>query len=313
MKKPARRRTQPKGEAPKEPHPFAKFEKKKPGRNGAKKEGRSPYGAKFSTRKKASSGRRWDNPSKRETTAEFPLNKYLAHCGVCARRKAVEHIQAGAVKVNKKVVLEPGYKVKKGDLVTFKGEVLEIQQKMEYLLLNKPKDCLTTTKDPRNRRTVMELVGNATGERVYPVGRLDRNTSGLLLLTNDGDLAQQLAHPSGRVKKVYHVTLDHPLTRNDFDHILSGVELEDGVMKVDALAFPDEEDHCQVGLEIHSGRNRIVRRLFEQLGYKVTQLDRVLYAGLTKKNLPRGKWRRLSEKEVRILKHLSGEKKKSAK
>ena len=233
------------------------------------------------------------------------MNKYLAHAGVCARRKAAEYIKEGAVQVNGKVELEPGYKVLAGDRVTFHGKPLHIKQRLEYILLNKPKDYLTTTKDPRGRKTVMELIQRATTGRVYPVGRLDRNTCGLLLFTNDGALAQQLAHPSGRIKKVYHVVLDKVLQPKDFEQILAGVPLSDGPMKADALAYTEEQDHRQVGLEIHSGRNRVVRRIFEQLGYEVKQLDRVLYAGLTKKNLPRGRWRHLTEKEVRILKHFT--------
>lgn len=235
--------------------------------------------------------------------SEFPLNKFIAHSGVCSRRKAVDFIKAGEVTVNGKKITEPGFKVSPKDHVNLKGEKLQLQREPVYILLNKPKDYLTTTKDPQGRHTVMELIRHATRERVYPVGRLDRNTSGLLLFTNDGDLAQKLSHPGSQVKKVYHVTLDKPLTQKDFDQILAGIELEDGTIAADALAFTDAKDKTQIGLEIHSGRNRIVRRMFEALGYKVKNLDRVLYAGLTKKNIPRGKWRFLNEKEVRILKH----------
>ncbi len=261
------------------------------------------------TRKKGQNPKR--KPTKgSKTPTQFPLNKYLAHCGICARRKAVDHIKAGLVTVNNKTIVEPGFKVSPKDKVTFKKKPVHLQRKQEYLLLNKPKDCLTTTKDPRGRRTVMDYIRRATDERVYPVGRLDRNTSGLLLITNDGDLAQKLAHPSGEIEKVYHVTLNKPLTKKDFEQIVSGINLEDGMIAVDALAYVETEDHTQVGLEIHSGRNRIVRRIFEHLGYEVKSLDRVIYAGLTKKNLPRGKWRHLTQKEVRILKHFRNKKAK---
>ncbi|MGH2644085.1 MAG: pseudouridine synthase [Chitinophagaceae bacterium] len=235
----------------------------------------------------------------------FPLNKYLSHTGLCSRRKAVDHIKAGEVNVNGKIITDPGFKVTEKDSIYLQGKKLFLEIKQVYILLNKPKGYITTTNDPKDRKTVMELISHATSERVYPVGRLDRNTSGLLLLTNDGDLAQQLAHPSHEVKKLYHVTLDKPLTKNDFEHILSGIELEDGLSKADVLAYEDEEDKTQIGIEIHIGRNRIVRRIFEHLGYEVKALDRVLYAGLTKKNLPRGKWRMLTQREVVLLKHFS--------
>lgn len=240
-----------------------------------------------------------------EQAQGFPLNKYIAHCGVCARRKAVEYVKAGRVRVNGAVVTEPGFKVGPRDRVELNGQALRLKAEPVYLLLNKPKDYLTTTQDPQGRRTVMDIIRQATTERVYPVGRLDRNTSGLLLFTNDGELAQKLSHPSCQIKKVYHVSLDKPLTQADFERILAGVELEDGAVPVDALAYADEKDKSQLGIEIHVGRNRIVRRLFEHLGYEVRHLDRVLYAGLTKKNLPRGQWRLLSEKEVRLLKHFT--------
>jgi 23S rRNA pseudouridine2605 synthase len=227
----------------------------------------------------------------------------LAHGGVCARRKAVTYIQEGKVTVNGKVVLTPGFKVTAKDTVCVEGKKVVLQETPVYVLLNKPKGYLTTTDDPRDRRTVMDLVERATKERIYPVGRLDRNTSGLLLFTNDGELAQQLAHPSHLVKKVYHVVLDQPLTRHDLDRIAAGLTLEDGLIQVDALAYEDPEDKTQIGIEIHSGRNRIVRRIFAHLGYEVKSLDRVLYAGLTKKNLPRGKWRHLTPREVVWLKH----------
>ncbi|GAA4320440.1 pseudouridine synthase [Compostibacter hankyongensis] len=239
------------------------------------------------------------------TPRQNPLNKYIAHCGICSRRAAVDHIKAGIVSVNGQIVTEPGYKVAPGDVVKLNGKRITPQTSLVYILLNKPKDYITTLRDPQGRRTVMELIRDATGERVYPVGRLDRNTSGLLLLTNDGELAQQMAHPSNKVKKVYHAVLDKPLTQADFDRILGGVKLHDGMASVDMLAYVDAADKTQIGLEIHSGRNRIVRRIFEHLGYQVEKLDRVLYAGLTKKNIPRGKWRLLTEKEVILLKHFT--------
>lgn len=260
------------------------------------------HGAASRYKKPASSGKRFES-DRFPKPEEFPLNKYIAHCGICSRRKAVDFIKAGQVTVNGQLVEEPGYKVAPKDVVKLNGKKLSFQREQIYILLNKPKGFLTTTDDPEGRHTVMELVSNATGERVFPVGRLDRNTSGLLLLTNDGDLAQKLAHPRNNIQKVYHAGLDKPLTKADFDQILKGVELEDGIATVDSLAYADAQDKTQIGLEIHIGRNRIVRRIFEHLGYQVEKLDRVLYAGLTKKNLPRGKWRLLTEKEVILLKH----------
>lgn len=232
----------------------------------------------------------------------MPLNKYIAHSGVCSRRDAVDLIKGGKVKVNGELILEPGHKVMVSDLVSVAGRKIKPVQDLVYILLNKPKDYLTTTDDPQQRKTVLDLLKNAPDTRLYPVGRLDRNTSGVLLLTNDGDLSQQLTHPSNEVKKVYAVTLNKPLTKAHFDAILKGVVLEDGPAPVDVLAFPDPKDLTQVGVELHSGRNRIVRRIFEHFGYDVKALDRVVFAGLTKKNVNRGKWRFLTEKEVRNLK-----------
>jgi 23S rRNA pseudouridine2605 synthase len=235
----------------------------------------------------------------------LPLNKYIAHGGVCSRRDAAELIRQGKVQVNGKLVTEPGTKVAVSDLVKVDGKKVTISKNFVYILLNKPKDYITTTDDPQGRKTVLDLIRQATTERVFPVGRLDRNTSGVLLLTNDGDLAQKLAHPKHQIKKIYHVTLDKPLTKTDFDKIVEGVTLEDGLAHVDVLAYADAKDKTQIGLEIHSGRNRIVRRIFEHLGYDVRGLDRVTYAGLTKKNVQRGHWRLLTEKEIRILKYLN--------
>lgn len=233
---------------------------------------------------------------------EMPLNKYIAHSGVCSRRDAVTVIKAGKVKVNGELVLEPGFKVKLSDTVAIAGKKITPQEDLVYILLNKPKDYITTTDDPQQRKTVLDLLKGATDARIYPVGRLDRNTSGVLLLTNDGELSQKLTHPSNEIKKLYAVTLDKPLTKNDYEAILQGTMLEDGLARVDALAFTDSKDPREVGIEIHSGKNRIVRRIFEHYGYDVKGLDRVIFAGLTKKNVNRGKWRFLTEKEVRDLK-----------
>jgi 23S rRNA pseudouridine2605 synthase len=233
----------------------------------------------------------------------MPLNKFIAHCGVCARRDAAEMVKEGKVKVNGAVVTEPGFKVSGKDEVKINGKKIFLSKNLVYILLNKPKDYITTTDDPQGRKTVLELIQRATTERVYPVGRLDRNTSGVLLITNDGDLSQKLTHPSNEIKKIYAVTLDKPLEKNHFDAIIKGVKLEDGIVNVDSLGYTDTKDKTQIGIEIHSGRNRIVRRLFEQLGYDVKGLDRVMFAGLTKKNIERGKWRFLNEKEVRELKY----------
>jgi len=241
---------------------------------------------------------------------QMPLNKFLAHCGVSSRRDAVTFISEGKVKVNNKVITEPGYKVQPSDDVVFNGKKLFVTKNLVYILLNKPKDYITTTDDPQGRKTVLQLIKAATDERVYPVGRLDRNTSGVLLLTNDGDLTQKLSHPSYEIKKIYEVRLDKQLTKAHFDEIVDGLILEDGVIHVDSLAYADVKDKSVIGIEIHSGRNRIVRRIFEHLGYDVKGLDRVMYAGLTKKNVERSKWRYLNEKEVRLLKYMNESKKK---
>ena len=232
------------------------------------------------------------------------LNRYLANAGICSRREADKLIQSGAVSINGEVVSELGTKVSPSDKVQFGGETLSREQP-RYLLLNKPKDFLTTSDDPMNRRTVMSLVEHACKERIYPVGRLDRNTTGLLLFTNDGELAKKLMHPKFETKKIYHVYLDKNLTKNDLLAIAEGLELEDGFIQPDSVAYVAEvEDKKQVGIELHSGKNRVVRRIFEHLGYEVIKLDRVLYAGLTKKDLPRGKWRFLTPKEIIFLKRI---------
>lgn len=228
------------------------------------------------------------------------LNKFLANAGVCSRREADEFITAGVVSVNGEVVTELGTKIKRADVVKFHDEPVSIERKV-YVLLNKPKDCVTTSDDPQARLTVMDLVKGACNERIYPVGRLDRNTTGVLLLTNDGDLASKLTHPKFLKKKIYHVFLDKNLTKADMDQIAAGIQLEDGEIHADAISYSDEVKRDQVGIEIHSGKNRIVRRIFESLGYKVVKLDRVFFAGLTKKGLRRGDWRYLTEQEVNFL------------
>ena len=228
------------------------------------------------------------------------LNKFLANAGVCSRREADEFITAGVVSVNGEVVTELGTKIKRSDVVKFHDEPVSIERKV-YVLLNKPKDCVTTSDDPQARLTVMDLVKGACNERIYPVGRLDRNTTGVLLLTNDGDLASKLTHPKFLKKKIYHVYLDKNLTKADMDQIAAGIQLEDGEIHADAISYADENKRDQVGIEIHSGKNRIVRRIFESLGYKVVKLDRVFFAGLTKKGLRRGEWRYLTEQEVNFL------------
>ena len=248
--------------------------------------------------------KKFDKATVTKTVEEkMPLNKYIAHSGVCSRRDAVDVIKSGKVKVNNAVINEPGYKISTGDVVVVSGKKITPVKNLVYILLNKPKDYITTTEDEKGRKTVLDILKNATKEKIYPVGRLDRNTSGVLLLTNDGDLTQKLTHPSNEIKKVYAVTLDKPLAKAHFDEILKGVPLEDGVANVDSLAYTDVKDKTQIGIEIHSGRNRIVRRIFEHYGYDVKNLDRVIFAGLTKKNVERGKWRFLSEKEVRDLKY----------
>ena len=238
-------------------------------------------------------------------TGAIPLNKFISHSGICSRRDAAELVKAGKVQVDGKLITEPGFKVTPEQEIKVNGKKISIQKNLVYILLNKPKDFITTTTDPHGRHTVLELIRHATKERVYPVGRLDRNTTGVLLLTNDGELTQKLSHPSYEVRKVYEVRLDRPLTKKDFDSILKGIQLEDGLVSPDALAYADARDKSVIGIEIHSGRNRIVRRIFEHLGYDVKNLDRVMYANLTKKNVERGKWRFLSEKEVRLLKYMN--------
>ncbi len=232
---------------------------------------------------------------------QIRLNKFMSNAGICSRREADEFIQQGLVKVNGQVVTELGTKITHSDVVEYDDKVVALESKC-YILLNKPKDCVTTSEDPQDRTTVMDLVKGACTERIYPVGRLDRNTTGVLLLTNDGDLASKLTHPKYVKKKIYHVWCDRDIAEEDMQRIADGIELEDGPIHADAISYATETDRNQAGIEIHSGRNRIVRRIFESLGYHVTKLDRVYFAGLTKKNLPRGRWRYLTQEEVNLLK-----------
>ena len=229
------------------------------------------------------------------------LNKYIAASGICSRREADQLISAGLVSVNGKTITELGTKVNPDDDVRYNGERLRNERKV-YLLLNKPKDYVTTTDDPKERKTVMQLIRNAGKERIYPVGRLDRNTTGVLLFTNDGEMAKKLTHPGHNKKKIYHIFLEKAFAAADLKKLADGITLDDGYIKPDAISYVSSEHKREIGLEIHSGRNRIVRRMFESLGYRVSKLDRVYFAGLTKKNVPRGKWRLLTEKEINRLK-----------
>lgn len=230
------------------------------------------------------------------------LNKYLSHCGIAARRQSAEFVKQGLVTVNGEVEPNPGYPVQPGDEVRYKGQVVKLEERKVYILMNKPRDIITTANDEKGRKTVLDIIGNKVEERIFPVGRLDRNTSGLLLLTNDGDLAKKLSHPSHKVQKVYHVTLDKPFHRNDFEKVQKGLKLEDGLALVDSLHYVEgTKDELEISL--HIGKNRIVRRIFEHLGYEVVKLDRTYYAGLTKKDIGRGHFRHLTEQEVIMLKH----------
>jgi 23S rRNA pseudouridine2605 synthase len=240
-----------------------------------------------------------------KTAEQMPLNKFIAHSGVCGRREAAELVKGGKVVVNGDKIFEPGFKVAPTDKVIVKGKQVYLQKNAVYILLNKPKDYITTANDPEGRKTVLDIIKGATADRVYPVGRLDRNTTGVLLLTNDGELAQKLTHPSFEIKKIYEVTLDRPVAKKDLEAVLAGVTLEDGFVAADACGYANAKDKNVIGIEIHSGRNRIVRRIFEHLGYDVRGLDRVMFANLTKKNVDRGKYRFLQEKEVRLLKFMN--------
>ncbi|AUC14083.1 pseudouridine synthase [Tenacibaculum sp. SZ-18] len=241
------------------------------------------------------------NKAKEETGTR--LNKFIANAGICSRREADTYIEHGSVTVNGNLVTEMGYKVQPGDEVRFDGSLISLEQK-RYILLNKPKNYITTMEDDRGRKTVMELVGNATKERIYPVGRLDRNTTGLLLFTNDGELAKKLTHPKHNVRKLYHASLDKKLSLSDLDKLRGDVVIEGKRVFIDAVSYVEGEKKTEVGIEIHSGRNRIVRKIFDNFGYHVTKLDRVIFAGLTKKNLPRGRYRELTQQEINNLKML---------
>ncbi len=246
-------------------------------------------------------GKRKKNGEQNTDNAPVRLNKYIAQAGIASRREADKLIQAGLVQVNDKTVTEMGFKVKPEDKVKFNGTLIKGERKV-YLVLNKPKGFITTTDDPKARKTVMELVANAGTERIYPVGRLDRKTTGILLFTNDGEMAKKLTHPSHGARKIYEVSLDKPLSKADFMKVKEGITLEDGPIKVDDIAYIEGKTKNNVGLILHSGRNRIIRRIFEHLEYEVTKLDRTYFAGITKKNLPRGKWRKLEEAEINFLK-----------
>ncbi|MBC8053835.1 MAG: pseudouridine synthase [Sphingobacteriaceae bacterium] len=307
-----RRHSKPEGERNFEKKPFREGDKAphKPG-SGLPYE-RKPFKSKNETRKWTSEERVEQSAPTRgrkkpATSANddlIRLNRYIANAGICSRRKADELIEAGVISVNGEVVSELGYKVNPvKDIIRYNGETLK-REKMTYVLLNKPKDYITTTDDPQERKTVMQLVEKASRERIYPVGRLDRNTTGLLLMTNDGDLAEKLSHPRNNITKIYQVELNKSLSQGDFNKIEYGLELEDGLIKPDALSYVQGASKREIGIQIHTGKNRIVRRIFEFLGYEVVKLDRVVYGSLTKKDLPRGRWRYLEEKEIIQLKHL---------
>lgn len=231
------------------------------------------------------------------------LNKYIAHAGVCSRRKAAELVKAGLIKVNGETETNPAIEIKPTDQIEYQGKILRVQHKKIYLLLNKPKNVITTMEDDRGRKTVWDVVQSKVKTKIYPIGRLDRNTTGLLLMTNDGELAHKLSHPSSKVKKIYQVVLDRPLSEEDINKIATGVKLEDGVAHVDVVSYIQELPQTHIGIELHSGKNRIIRRIFEHLNYQVVKLDRVYYSGLTKKDLPRGWSRFLKKREIIMLKH----------
>jgi 23S rRNA pseudouridine2605 synthase len=302
---------QEKKQARKEKQEF--FDQKKEEAKQAKLARQANEDAKTNPRFKAKGGRseqvqeapKYENLKPAPMPEKMPLNKYVSHAGICSRRDAAELVKSGKISINGKVVTEPGYKVSKEDEVQFNGKKISAKKNLVYILLNKPKDYITTMEDPEGRKTVFDLIRSATAERVYPVGRLDRNTTGVLLFTNDGDLAQKLSHPSYQVKKIYEVKLDKSMARKDMEDMMAGITLEDGFIQADAVAYADSKDKSVIGVEIHSGRNRIVRRMFEHLGYDVRGLDRVMFANLTKKNVDRGKWRFLAEKEVRLLKFMN--------
>jgi 23S rRNA pseudouridine2605 synthase len=274
-----------------EGRPFAKFEKKTIRGVKSVKPARKPL---VKINKPVSKGKKQDE-------TQFRLNRFIASSGVCSRRDADEHIKNGLIRVNGSVVTDMGTKVSHDDEVIYKNKKLSAEKKI-YILMNKPKDYVTTVEDPHAEHTVLDLISNACTERVYPVGRLDKATTGVLLFTNDGELTGRLTHPKYKRKKIYHVFLDKPVTKNDLLKLAEGIELDGKPAVADAASYVDNEDKSQIGIEIHSGQNRVVRRMFESLGYKVKKLDRVYFAGLTKKNVQRGKWRFLNDKEISMLK-----------
>ena len=285
---------------------YSKFFKKEKPQPKSGKKGKFVKGKKDDPQESEFLGRKPKKFSKTPYTKgvdddNIRLNKYVADAGVCSRREADKLIEAGTVTVNGKVVTELGTKVSKKDKVVYGGQLLR-REKLQYVLLNKPKDFITTTDDPQKRKTVMHLIRNACKERIYPVGRLDRNTTGVLLFTNDGEMAKRLTHPKHNTRKLYHVELNKSVTKSDIEKIALGIELDDGIIKVDDVSYvKDSESKKEIGIQIHSGRNRIVRRIFESLGYEVIKLDRVVFAGLTKKDISRGRWRHLTEKEIGFL------------
>jgi 23S rRNA pseudouridine2605 synthase len=256
------------------------------------------------------SSRNTTNTPTPKNTEDIRLNKYIAQCGIASRRAADELIKSGKIKVNGQIIVEPGTRITAKDKISYEGKLLKPESKLVYLLMNKPKDVITTTEDDKGRRTVLDLIQHKVSERIYPVGRLDRNTTGLLLLTNDGELAKILSHPSSEVRKIYHAVLDKKMIPEDLQKIAAGLDLEDGKTYVDGVSFIDGLPPNEIGITIHSGKNRIVRRIFEHLGYEVIKLDRVAYAGLTKRDLPRGHTRALTDKEITLLKHFGVRKKK---
>lgn len=264
-------------------------------------ENRKPSGRGTAGTRVSGKGGRSVIKGKDQEIAKIRLNKFIANSGVCSRRDADEHIKNGLITVNGKTVTDLGIKVSFNDQVSYKGKRLSAEKKV-YILMNKPKDYVTTVEDPHAEKTVLDLLGNDFPERVYPVGRLDKATTGVLLLTNDGELTGKLTHPKYKRRKIYHVFLDKAVTKNDLFRFTEGIELDGENIVADAVSYADPEDKSQIGIELHSGQNRVIRRMFESLGYRVKKLDRVYFAGLTKKNVPRGKWRFLNEKEINMLK-----------
>ncbi len=305
--RPSTPRKRDENEAPREKRPYSSTRPSYSKRRDKDENVREKRDFSFAAKRRTSDSRpsamkRKPRPGEEPESDLIRLNRYIANAGICSRREADKLIEAGAVQVNGKVVTELGTKVSRTDKISYGDQALS-REKLRYVLLNKPKGFITTTDDPENRKTVMNLIARACKERIYPVGRLDRNTTGLLLFTNDGEIAKRLSHPRYGIKKIYHVGLDKNVSVGDMKSILAGMELEDGIVKADAIEFVgDGKDKKEIGLELHTGQNRVVRRIFEKLGYKVVKLDRVYYAGLTKKNLPRGEWRFLEEKELNMLK-----------